>query len=78
MSEKKDMEKRELTFKELYLREKEKPSPAQSFIKEIAQLTKRSEVTVRMWILGRQVPDALAKSMIAEYLGISEDALFPA
>lgn len=59
-----------MTFKDLYLREKEKPTPAQSFIEDIAELTKRSANTVRMWLQGKQTPDALAQSLIAEKFDI--------
>lgn len=71
------MECRKITFKELYLREKEKPTPAQSFIEDIAELTKRSANTVRMWLQGKQVPDALAQSLIAEKFNIDVSTLFP-
>lgn len=71
------MEEKQLTFKELYSMAKSKPSPEKLFVREIAELTKRSEATVRMWAKGRQVPDALAKSLIAERVGVNEDTLFP-
>lgn len=66
-----------ITFKDLYLREKEKPTPAQSFIEDVAELTKRSVNTVRMWIQGKQTPDALAQSQIAEKYNIDMSTLFP-
>lgn len=66
-----------MTFKDLYLQEKEKPTPAQSFIEEVAELTKRSANTVRMWLQGKQVPDALAQSLIAERFNIDASTLFP-
>ncbi len=66
-----------MTFKDLYLREKEKPTPAQSFIEDIAELTKRSANTVRMWLQGKQTPDALAQSLIAEKFDIDVSTLFP-
>lgn len=68
---------KQMTFKDLYLREKEKPTPAQSFIEEIAELTKRSANTVRMWLQGKQTPDALAQSLIAEKFDIDVSTLFP-
>lgn len=66
-----------MSFKDLYLQEKEKPTPAQSFIEEIAELTKRSTNTVRMWIQGKQKPDALAQTQIAERFNIDVSSLFP-
>ncbi len=66
-----------MSFKDLYLREKEKPTPAQTFIEDIAELTKRSTNTVRMWIQGKQKPDALAQTQIAERYNLDISALFP-
>lgn len=68
---------KQMTFKDLYLREKEKLTPAQSFIEDIAELTKRSANTVRMWLQGKQTPDALAQSLIAEKFDIDVSTLFP-
>lgn len=67
-----------MTFKDLYLQEKEKPTPAQTFIEDIAELTKRSTNTIRMWIQGKQIPDALAQSLIAEKYNLDVSSLFPA
>jgi len=73
-----DMETpKKMTFKDLYLQEKEKPTPAQTFIEDIAELTKRSVNTVRMWIQGKQTPDALAQLQIAEKYNIDISSLFP-
>lgn len=75
---KNNMEKvKRMTFKDLYLQEREKPTPAQSFIEEIAELTKRSVNTVRAWVSGKQVPDALAQSQIAEKYNLDISHLFP-
>ena len=65
------------TFKQLYEAEKVKKSPAQSFIANVAKITHRSKTTVKMWLTGRQAPDNLAKSIIAEHFGCSPDGLFP-
>lgn len=66
-----------MTFRECYLKEKAKPTPAQSFVAEIARITMRSENTVKMWVNGLQVPDTLAQSIISEKLGVSVSQLFP-
>lgn len=66
------------TFAGLYEAAKKMPSPGAIFIKEVAELTHRSENTVRMWIWGRQQPDDLTKSVIAEHFKVSADTLFPA
>ena len=71
------MDTTKTTFKDLYLREKAKPTPAQVFISEIAELTRRSVATVRAWISGCQVPDDLAKLQIAKRYGIDINDLFP-
>lgn len=65
------------TFTELYNESKSKPTPAQEFVSEVARITKRSEFTVKMWLCGNQVPDALVKSVIAEHFGVEADGLFP-
>ena len=65
------------TFRNLYEDEKNKPTAAQLFVSRVATLTKRSEVTVRMWISGQQVPDELAKSVIAQEFGADVNSLFP-
>lgn len=65
------------TFKQLYEEEKQKPTAAQVFVSEVASLTKRSEITVRMWLSGQQVPDELAQSIIAERYDVDAKNLFP-
>lgn len=65
------------TFRNLYEDEKKKPTAAQLFVSRVATLTKRSETTVRMWISGQQVPDELAKSVIAQEFGADVNSLFP-
>ena len=71
------MAKKNTTFKELYLKEKEKPTPAQSFIDEVAELTGRSTVTVRLWITGNQYPDINTQKLIAAKYDVALDTLFP-
>lgn len=52
-------------------------SPKGFFIKKIAKATLKSEGTVRMWLCGKQKPDALTKNQIEKELGISASELFP-
>lgn len=70
-----------MTFKEVYTNEKrrrvERPTPAQMFITNIAQKTKVSEVTVRLWLSGTQKPSKLAKEVISDYLKRPINELFP-
>jgi len=65
------------SFKELYESAKSKPTPAQSFIEEVASLTHRSANTVKMWLVGRQEPDELAKSILANHFKVEPASLFP-
>lgn len=65
------------TFRELYNEELGKPTAAQKFIKEVSELTHRSEITVRFWISGRQVPDELAQTIIAKKYNVDVKHLFP-
>lgn len=65
------------TFKELYDERKNKPTPAQEFIAEVASITHRTETTVRLWLCGQQKPDALACSIIAEHFDVPAEGLFP-
>lgn len=65
------------TFYELYSERKSRPTPAQEFVSEVARITRRTETTVRMWLSGQQVPDALAQSIIADHFGVKADGLFP-
>ncbi len=65
------------SLKELYLEEKEKPNPAQAFVKRIAEITCREESTVRQWLSGIQTPNQRAKERIAVAFGSSVEVLFP-
>ena len=64
------------TFREIYEETKQKPTPAQAFVSEIAELTHRSELTVRMWLSGQQIPDKLVQEVIARKFNVSVDGLF--
>ena len=66
-----------MTFKELYQKTKEQPTPSQVFIREVADATCREESTVRQWLSGTQVPNAKAKERIAEILHKPVSELFP-
>ena len=69
------------SFRELYDEvwgpAREASENAREFIRRCAEVTKRSEVTVRMWLCGKQVPDALAQDVLANELGIPASVLFP-
>lgn len=65
------------TFLDLYLKEGEKPTPRQAFITEVARITKKSPITIKNWISGRQIPDALTVEVIAKHFDCEPAALFP-
>lgn len=65
------------TFKQLYNEEKSKDTPAQAFIANVAKLTCRSKVTVKMWLAGMQTPDELTTIVIAKHFGCKAETLFP-
>lgn len=68
-----------MTFPDYYkqLPQRKVTAPKADFIRDIAKLCKRAPYTVRMWIGGKQRPDALAQSVIAKYMGIPAHELFP-
>lgn len=68
---------REKTFRELYEAELKKPTAAQTFVKQAAAVSHRSEATVRMWLSGNQMPDELAQNVLATKFGIKASVLFP-
>ncbi len=65
-------------FREFYdnLPERNVIAPKANFVRDIAELCKVSQQTVRMWLYGFQKPDTLKQSLIAEYTGIPEAELF--
>lgn len=74
------MAKNDKTFADVYKALPEPPrviSPKLQFIQRIAALTRSSENAVRMWVSGRQKPDALKQAIISKELGIPSDVLFP-
>lgn len=68
--------KKEKKFTELYAERKEMQTPAQAFVAEVAQLTERSEFTVRQWLAGVQKPEPLVQRVIAEHFNVNPQTLF--
>lgn len=70
-----------MTLKELYAKAKEQPkpdTPANAFIREVASVTKKSEIAVRRWLSeGGIEPDALTKDVLARHFGTTAQELFP-
>lgn len=64
------------TFKQIY-EELDPTPPKTGWIRRIAKATMRSELTVRMWLNGRQTPEPLVQNIIAKELGVPVEGLFP-
>lgn len=54
------------------------PTPAEAFVKEVAAIAKCTDLSVRRWISGKVLPDALTRSVLADHFGCTEQELFPA
>jgi len=73
---------RKKTFVEIYAQTKAKvrkieKTPAQKFVDDVAEITKKTPLTVRQWLYGAQVPDKLTQSVLADYFGSTPEQLFP-
>lgn len=66
-----------MTLKELYNKARKGPTPGVVFITEVMEVTKKSEITVRRWISGEVVPDALTRSVLAKHFKCAPEDLFP-
>lgn len=75
-----------MTLKEMYAKAKsaERPkkpdTPAVAFIKEVAQVAKKSEIAVRRWLADGNsscVPDALTQDVLAKHFKTTPQDLFP-
>lgn len=72
-----------MTLKELYNRAKEqlKPdNPANAFIREVATVTKKSEIAVRRWLSNSDSsvePDLLTKEVLVCLFNTTIEELFP-
>lgn len=65
------------TFKAMYEEQKNLPTPGQRFVADVAKITCKSENTVRMWLAGKQTPDVLAQTAIANAYNVDVNYLFP-
>lgn len=66
-----------MTLKELYDKAKSQPVPAAAFVRECSEVTKKSEISVRRWLAGAAVPDALTQDVLARHFNTTPDQLFP-
>lgn len=70
-----------MTLLELYqqVKKQNRPvAPATAFVREVAAVTKKSELAVRRWIAGETEPDALTQEVLAKHFGTTPESLFPA
>lgn len=68
-----------MTLLDLYQQAKsqERPvAPATAFIREVAQVTKKSEIAIRRWLSGECEPDELTKVVLAKHFNTTPDELF--
>ena len=66
-----------MNLREYYQSLKYQPSPATSFIMEIASLCHRKEIAVRKWVAGETLPDRNVQEKISALLNIPVEELFP-
>ena len=69
-----------MTLAQLYDRAKQEPKPATpsaAFVREVANVTKKSEVAVYRWLNGTAIPDALTQDVLARHFNTTPEALFP-
>ncbi len=69
-----------MTLKEIYAKAKNQPkpeTPANAFVREVATVTKKSEIAVRRWLSGESQPDALTQEVLARHFNTTPDTLFP-
>lgn len=66
-----------MTFSEIYEEKLRRSGELNEFVKTVAKATAKTEMTVRQWAYGRQIPDALTQKAIADTLGVEVEGLFP-
>lgn len=59
---------------EMYKEAKETPH---NFIKEAAEVAGRTEWTVKMWLIGYNMPNDEVKKKLGAHFGVDPDGLFP-
>ena len=68
---------RHKSLREMYLEQKEQPTPAASFLATIAEVTNHSIAAARKWVKGLAKPDVNSKILLSRHFGIPYDVLFP-
>lgn len=65
------------SFTQIYENLKTKPTPCAQFVHEVANLTNRTEATVRKWIAGETRPDINVQVILEKHFDVPRDVLFP-
>ncbi|MCF0219826.1 MAG: hypothetical protein HUK14_08595 [Muribaculaceae bacterium] len=68
---------KKISFKDIYNSLPSSLTPKARFISEVAALTKKKEITVRMWLCNHNRPDNLTIKVIADHFNVDPSALFP-
>lgn len=66
-----------MTLADRYTEAKLGPTPGVAFIREVAEVTKKSEITVRRWLAGVVMPDTLTQEVLAKHFKTTPAELFP-
>ena len=71
-----------MTLKQMYDNAKKTKAitPAAKFVAEVAEVTKKSEISVRRWLSEGEsagVPDALTQEVLAKHFNTTPQELFP-
>ena len=64
------------TFKQIY-DGIDNTTPKAQWIKRMADVSRKKEITVKFWLAGARTPGELEKEAIAKELGVSAEELFP-
>ena len=56
---------------------KEARATPHNFIKEAAEVAGRTEWTVKMWLIGYNIPNDEVKAKLGAHFGVDPDGLFP-
>lgn len=62
----------------VYRLKKKMPTQADIMVSELCEITHRSPLTVKSWVLGHHVPDINTQIIIAKHLQSEPAILFPA
>lgn len=65
-----------MTLIERYEAVKNQPRPSVALVRELCEVTKKTEATVRRWVTGEVQPDALTKEVLAKHFNCNPEDLF--